>query len=97
MTDLLDILEQVERNAAPDWKAEAEQVIADLAARYEHFTTDYVWEHMTTATHEPRAMGALMKRMASRGVIAATADWSISKRPECHGRPLRVWRSTWAS
>lgn len=95
MNDLLEILEQVERNAAPDWKAEAERVIEDVAGLYEHFTTDDVWERITTHTHEPRALGALMRKMASRGVIEATSDWYISKRPECHGRPLRVWRGTW--
>ena len=94
MTDLLDYVAAVEAHANPDWKDEAERVIDLLAATRQHFTTDDVWQRLGhVSTHEPRAMGALMKRAANRGVIRATDGWATSTRPECHGRPIRVWRS----
>ena len=94
VTDLLDYLAAVEAHANPDWKDEAERVIDTLAATRQHFTTDDVWQRLGhVSTHEPRALGALMKRAASRGVIRATDGWATSTRPECHGRPIRVWRS----
>lgn len=94
MTDLLDYLAAVEAHANPDWKDEAERVIDLLAATCQQFTTDDVWQRLGhVSTHEPRALGALMKRAASRGVIRATDGWATSTRPECHGRPIRVWRS----
>ena len=94
VTDLLDYLAAVEAHADPDWKDEAERVIDLLASTRQQFTTDDVWQRLGhVSTHEPRAMGALMKRAASRGVIRATDGWATSTRPECHGRPIRVWRS----
>jgi hypothetical protein len=95
MTDLLDYLREVEDHADTDWKAEAMRVIRDLAERRATFTTDDVWQRLGhVSTHEPRALGALMKRAASAGVIRATDGWAVSSRPECHGRPVRVWRSS---
>jgi hypothetical protein len=95
MSDLLTYLEEVEAHANPDWKDEAARVIEVLAATRQNFTTDDVWQRLGhVSTHEPRALGALMKRAASRGVIRATDGWATSTRRECHGRPIRVWRSS---
>lgn len=44
-------------------------------------------------THEPRALGALMREAARAGDIEATDAWALSERVACHRRPLRVWRS----
>lgn len=41
---------------------------------------------------ENRAMGAVMKHLADAGIIEYTERTVRSVRPECHRRPIRVWR-----
>jgi len=41
---------------------------------------------------EPRAMGAVMSKLSDAGLIEATDRTVKSTRPECHRRPIRVWR-----
>ena len=104
MTTLLDILneveaakqeaiDRVERNADPDWKTTALNVVAELAASRATFTTDDVWEHLDCTTHEPRALGAIMQKAHRLGLIQPTGAYTQSSRVACHGRPVRVWRS----
>lgn len=106
MTDLLDLLaaqqakaeaiERVRENAKPEWKEAAAQAIRRLALRLDTFTTDEVWEALAEypqATHEPRALGALMQDAAKLGLIKASANYRPSARPACHSRPVRVWVS----
>lgn len=82
-------------HADTEWKRHAEQVIAWTARALGEFTTDDVWDRIGSgfSTHEPRALGALMKRLATRGVITPTERYRTSKRTECHNRPVRVWRA----
>jgi hypothetical protein len=86
-----------ERGAPITWVTPAEIAIAYLAKTREHFTTDDVWEHLHQRghefPHEPRAMGALMRNAARAGLITATDRVTPSQRPECHRRPIRIWRS----
>ena len=102
MTDLLDLIteeaiDRVERNADEEWKRAAHLAVAAAAQRREQFTTDLVVEIMAergnVSTHEPRAMGAVMRRAARLGVVAATDVYEQSRNPEAHKRPKRVWRS----
>lgn len=106
VSDLLDLLaaqeakaEAIQRagaHARPEWKEAAARVIHDLALTLETFTTDQVWEALANypqATHEPRALGALMQEAAKAGAISATNEYRNSARPACHSRPVRVWRS----
>lgn len=91
-----EALARVEANADVEWKLAAELVVHLLAAQLGTFTSDDVWEGLvdgSASTHEPRALGAVLKRVAKDGVIAPTDEWRISRRPECHGRPVRVWRA----
>lgn len=94
MNGLEEALFRVEAHADIDWKQSAELAVAN-AARRGLFTTDDVWAVLdagTASTHEPRALGAIMRRMAKDGFITATDEWRVSSRPECHGRHVRVWR-----
>ena len=90
-------LEAVEDHANPAWKEHAETAIRFLARSRQTFTTDDVWEHLHQRghefPHEPRALGALMRNAAHAGLIVATDRVIPSQRPECHRRPIRVWRS----
>lgn len=58
-------------------------------------TTDDVWEALNkvgiASPPEPRAMGGAMRQAASRGLIAPTDQFELSKRPACHRRPVKVW------
>lgn len=83
----------VEHNADPDWMRTATQAVLDLPIG-EQFTTDAVWAALAgtdAITHEPRALGALMRRLARAGAIAKTGDYLPSGRRECHMRPVPVW------
>ena len=103
MTTLLDLIDQVtneaidrvDRNADPDWKEHALTVVEQLAMTRATFTTDDVWARLDPAfaTHEPRALGAVMRKAAALGLIRATSTYENSTRVECHGRPVRVWES----
>jgi transcriptional accessory protein Tex/SPT6 len=88
---------QVDFNADPQWKKAADMAIRAIAMDRPEMTTDDVWrwlhEVAIEAPHEPRALGAAMKRAAREGIIVATDRVKQSARPECHARPVRVWKS----
>lgn len=91
-------LQRVEDATQPAWITYAEQSIAYLARARQQFTTDDVWEFMHQRgydmPHEPRALGALMRNAMKTGQIIATDRYVPSARPECHRRPIRVWRAS---
>lgn len=94
-------IEEARRHANRLWLAEAERVIREVSIFEDTFTTDEVWfelrrraelrEHFPQ-THEPRALGAIMRILRERGVIEATGVYRKSKRPEAHAGPKREWR-----
>ena len=89
-------LEQVARNADIAWRNAASQVIYDLTLVKHRFTTDDIWARlaqMDVETHEPRAMGAVVKQAMKDGLIAPSEDYQMSMRAACHSRPVRVWIS----
>jgi hypothetical protein len=90
-------IEQVETNAQPTWKLHCEAAIRWLAKTRPEFTTDDVWELMNQRLnpmpHEPRAIGAMMTNAAKAGWIAPTDRYTPSARPECHRRPVKIWKS----
>lgn len=90
-----DAIDRVGEHADTEWKAAVALAIRFCAKTRDAFTTDEVWSLLTgrDATHEPRAMGAMMQEAKRAGVIAPTKEWRESARPECHARPCRVWRS----
>ncbi len=60
-----------------------------LTQPFEFTTDDVVW---TVKFEEPRAMGAVMRRLQKQGRIEATDRTRPSNSKTCHGRPKRVWR-----
>jgi hypothetical protein len=77
--------------------AEAVEAVRGLAVARPRFTTDDVWQALQAlggvTFPEPRAMGAVMRRAEREEYIRATEAHVLSKRKECHRRPLRVWES----
>lgn len=90
---------RVEVHADAAWKRHVMKVIHGLATERSRFTTDDVWARLDPdhGTHEPRAMGAMMRQAAKAGIITPTDAYEQSARPECHARPVRVWESVIAS
>lgn len=102
-TNLIDALEQrtqlsIDHAAAyanPDWYQEAEAAVMILVRKGEDFTTDDVWHllhHTGLKTPEPRAMGSIIRSFAKERFIRDAGYYRKSMRPECHRRPLAVWR-----
>lgn len=91
-----EAIDRVERGAA-DVIEDYVGVVIFVATIREHFTTDAVDFVAHQAGHEPlaepRAMGAVMRRAAARGICEATSETRRSTRAACHARPVRVWRS----
>lgn len=89
-----EAIERVGANAPVGWKEQARVAVKAAMLRGE-FTTDEVWEWLDAQgyqTRERRALGAVMKQMERDGEIRPTGQWRQSLRPECHARPVRVWR-----
>jgi hypothetical protein len=103
--DLLDLaaaiaardeaVNRVGANADPDWVAHALHAVWCLATTTDEITTDDVWDALgsTTGTHEPRALGSVMKRAAALGYVKPTDRYRPSARAACHARPVKVWAS----
>ena len=92
-----EAIDRVEMHAAEEWRADALRAVEACALARGYFTTDHVWALLeaaeSTGTHEPRAMGAIMRKAANEGYCERTNVTQQSKRPRCHRRPVRVWRS----
>ena len=93
-----EAIARVGAHADQSWLDAAIGVVGALALLCDTFTTDDVWQMLdkreVTPTHEPRAMGAVMRRAKRAGVCAASDSYTPSTRPESHGRPIRVWVAT---
>jgi hypothetical protein len=90
-----EAIAQVEANADLNWMAAAHTAVVLLAINCDEFSTDEMWEALREVepTHEPRAMGAVMRAAARHGLIVKTDRVRNSVRPECHARPVAIWRS----
>lgn len=91
-------LHQVETNADQTWFNSALEAVRRVSTRLKAFTTDHVWkvlveEMKAGAPREPRALGAVMRRAMVLGYCNGTNTTMKSTRPECHRRPIMVYRS----
>lgn len=89
---------QADEHADAKWKEVAWEAVIACAAVACEFTTDSVWKylslyHPNVHTHEPRALGAVMKRAQKAGWIEPTDRFVNSSRKSCHSAPIRVWRA----
>ena len=92
-----DAIARAERHALQEWKDTTMDIIKVLAIAYPTFTTDDVWLELNrtphVGTHEPRALGSMIRAAYKLGWIVPTQEYENSTRPECHARPVKVWRS----
>lgn len=90
-----EAIDRVEANANQEWMSSAISAVETLIRFCDTFTTDDVWEILDieqVKTHEPRAMGAVMRGFAVSKRIEKTGSFVPSKRDICHGRDIAVWK-----
>ena len=90
-----EAIDRVERGASELWKKTALKAVKWRAKKGVPFTTDEVWSDLEGAgvepPREPRAMGAIMRKAVSEGIIVATDKTQISRKGTNNKRPVRVW------
>jgi len=99
--NLLDLItdEAIQRaddHANEAWKKLAAMAVEALSLRGRPFTADDLWDEIEVfgvSTHEPRALGAIMRQAVKSGQIRNTGTFVKSRRPECHQRPIAVWEA----
>ena len=82
-------LERVEFGSE-EWIAEWYPAILRVAQSLGTFTTDDLWDVIPKPS-EPRAMGAVMHKVAKQGRIRSTGEYRRSTEVSCHARPKAVW------
>ena len=95
--DLLasEAISKAASGADTEWWREAEAAIKLLCKRGTPFTTDAVWyllDRVGVRTHDPRALGAVVRAACKDGLIRPTGEYHKSIRKGCHRRPLAVWQ-----
>jgi hypothetical protein len=80
------------RGVDADWIARALLAVQTAALGSDTFTTDDLWAYVELP-REPRAMGAIMIMATKAGFCEASDRTVKSTRPNCHRRPLRIWKS----
>jgi hypothetical protein len=91
-------IERVERHANELWKEAALSAGYRVCREQPLFTADDIWRILDTYeesawTHEPRAMGAILRQMALDGACEVTGRHIKSVRVSTHRRPLAEWKS----
>lgn len=85
-------MQQVEENAAPDWKDIALAAVRKTAETLKEFISDDIWETgKLPPTREDRALGPVLLAASRRGWIKKTDRVRPSVRSHLSGKP--VWRS----
>ena len=91
-----EAIAQVDEHANPDWKQAAFEDGERVARKLPFFTTDPIWAELaedSAWTHEPRAMGAVMRSLVGAGVCRKTERTVKTIRVAAHRRDLRIWQS----
>ena len=91
-----EALQRAERHAAEKWKQAALEAVEFLARNRSEFTSEAVLEILERSpytTHEPRAMGAVIRKAHRVGFIEPTDVFVPSVRSRTHRMPKRVWAS----
>jgi hypothetical protein len=90
-------LDAVEAHAAEGFSQDAQLAVQTVARRRIELTSDDVWVQLAltphAATHDHRALGAVMRAAQRSGWITPTERFVQSDQPLRHRAPIRVWRS----
>lgn len=77
--------------AGEEWAAEAEAVVLRLAAEKPTFTSDDIWAAGLSRPSEPRALGAVLNRLARLGRIYPSGRYVKTTQASRHRAPIAVW------
>jgi len=90
-----EAIERARDNAHQLWLQWAEYAAHLCAKTMDEFTSDDVWKGIPNGvtTHEGRAMGSVLARLARHGIITNTKRTRESVRVGCHNRPVTIWQS----
>lgn len=80
----------IEKNTDDSWNDEVDSVIETLANSRASFTSDDVWENVTSLPENNSAMGAAFNRARKWGIIKVVG-FAESRRPSAYARVVRVW------
>jgi glucuronate isomerase len=83
---------RAEAGAGTDWMRDALNRVEEVARRQETLTADDIWSEIKSPM-EPKAMGAVMRRAVTLGIICGTDQYRKSDCKECHHRKKAVWKS----
>jgi hypothetical protein len=88
-------MDRVERNAHPDWKRHAVQAVLRKAAEGGEFAAEDCWAYIPDGvwTHEPRAMGPVIKGLTVDGLISQV-DWGTASKATSHCGLRRTYVAT---
>jgi hypothetical protein len=86
-----DAVDRCGDNADQVWLDAAEAAVLHVARMRPTWTTDDVWP-LLDGCREPRALGAVLRRLSKQGVIVKTGEWRESVRESRHNAPVTVWR-----
>jgi len=95
----IDGMTRVDEGADPSWSARMQAYAVETARALPFFTSDDVYRRalaagMTMSTHDQRAFGPVMLRVAKAGVCRkADLPPVNSQRKTLHASPRSVWRS----
>jgi hypothetical protein len=91
-------VKRVAHSHGESWMQLALKGVKFCCKQKQYFTTDQIHAVLRAMKHleEPkdkRVLGALMKRAHKLRWCVPTERMEKSRRPECHRRPLTVWKS----
>jgi L-serine deaminase len=91
-------MQRVDANADEDWKAMFERCLVEVARKQPELTSDDVLAKVEAlpdapTTHNLSAIGPVMRRAASDGILSSTNRVTRSARAVKHGIRHTVWHS----
>lgn len=88
-----EALDQVSRGPSAEWMGVLRDMVLLVSREMDEFTSDDVWRWLAELPPEPRVLGTVLSNLAKEGLVQQTGEYRKSKRPECHARPVAVWRA----
>jgi hypothetical protein len=88
-------IERVDKAANEAWKEACLEAIKEACRQWETFTSEDVADLLDssgTFTHEPRAMGAMMRKAQAAGYCVPTSEFVQSHRTTSNSYTKRVWQ-----
>lgn len=86
-------IDRVETHADPLWFEDALDAVEHCARAEREFTSEDVAALIGRQTHEPRALGAVLRVAKDRGWCVPTDRFVPATHPSRHMAPIRVWAS----